>query len=80
MRVVYDLAPVIADIIDAHCAGTSARQRFLRSCLLAEWSETRSMVEGMLVEPWRLRGYQEMRLREFLDLLPPERGARADAA
>jgi hypothetical protein len=28
------------------------------------------MVEGMLAEPWMLRGYQEARLREFLELLP----------
>lgn len=28
------------------------------------------MVEGMLAEPWLLRGYQENRLREFLELLP----------
>ena len=30
---------------------------------------TKAMVEGMLVEPWRLIGYQERRLREFLELL-----------
>ena len=28
------------------------------------------MVEGMLAEPRVLRGYQEARLREFLELLP----------
>jgi len=28
------------------------------------------MVEGMLAEPWVLRGNQEVRLREFLELLP----------
>ena len=28
------------------------------------------MVEGMLAESWVLRGYQEARLREFLELLP----------
>ena len=28
------------------------------------------MVQGMLAEPWLLRGYQENRLREFLELLP----------
>jgi len=27
------------------------------------------MVEGMLAEPWRLRGHQERRLREFRDLI-----------
>ena len=33
-------------------------------------AETKCMVEGMLAEPWHLRGYQEIRLREFLDLVP----------
>jgi hypothetical protein len=28
------------------------------------------MVEGMLAEPWVLRGYQEERLRDFLRLVP----------
>ena len=28
------------------------------------------MIEGMLAEPWHLRGYQEIRLREFLALIP----------
>jgi hypothetical protein len=28
------------------------------------------MVQGMLAEPWLLRGYQEDRLREFLELMP----------
>jgi hypothetical protein len=27
------------------------------------------MIEGMLAEPWHLRGHQEARLREFLRLL-----------
>jgi hypothetical protein len=35
------------------------------------------MVEGMLVEPRLLRGYQENRLREFLKLLPVRDTARA---
>jgi len=30
------------------------------------------MVEGMLAEPWHLIGYQENRLREFLELLQVE--------
>jgi hypothetical protein len=30
------------------------------------------MVEGMLAEPWQLIGYQENRLREFLELLRVE--------
>ncbi len=33
------------------------------------------MVEGMLAEPWHLRGYQETRLREFLELLKLDRGS-----
>ena len=28
---VYDLAPVIADVILAHCPGTSARDEFVRA-------------------------------------------------
>jgi hypothetical protein len=28
------------------------------------------MVEGMLAEPWHLKGYQEIRLREFMQMLP----------
>jgi hypothetical protein len=70
MQAAYDLAPVIADVISAHCPGTSARQTFIRACFLGDWVEAKSMVEGMLAEPWVLRGYQEARLREFLDLLP----------
>jgi hypothetical protein len=70
MPAVYDLAPVIAEIIAAHCPGTSAKRRFLHACLGCEWLEVRSMVDGMLVEPGRLRGYQEARLREFRELLP----------
>jgi hypothetical protein len=32
------------------------------------------MVEGMLAEPWHLKGYQEPRLRECLELLQLEYG------
>jgi hypothetical protein len=32
------------------------------------------MLEGMLAEPWHLKGYQEARLQEFLDLLQLGRG------
>ena len=46
------------------------RERFLRACLSGHWDEAKSMIEGMLQEPTLLRGYQESRLREFLDLLP----------
>ena len=56
MRAAYDLAPVIADVISAHCRGTSARQTFMRACILGDWPEARSMVEGMLAEPGLLRG------------------------
>jgi len=65
----YELALVVADIISAHCPGSSARARFLQTCIGTEWDEAASMVEGLLAEPWRLRGYQERRLREFLDLV-----------
>jgi hypothetical protein len=70
MQAVYELAPVIGDVIAAHCPETSARQIFMQAVFRGEWIEARSMVEGMLAEPWVLRGYQETRLREFLDLLP----------
>jgi len=65
----YELALVVADIISAHCRGTSARARFLQTCIGTEWDEAANMVEGMLAEPWRLVGYQEKRLREFRDLV-----------
>jgi hypothetical protein len=70
VQAVYELAPVIGDVIAAHCPETSARQIFMQAVFRGEWIEARSMVEGMLAEPWVLRGYQETRLREFLDLLP----------
>jgi hypothetical protein len=69
MQGVYDLAPVIAEIISGHCAGTRAREDFVQACLHGDWDEAKVMVEGMLAEPWHLIGYQERRLREFLDLL-----------
>lgn len=72
MNAVYEIVPVIGAIIGAHCRGTSAQQQFLRACLCADWFEARSMVEGMLAEPWLLRGRQEARLREFLEMLPAE--------
>ena len=70
MQPVYELAPVIADVISAHCPGTAAREHFVRAYLGGHWHEAKSMVEGMLAEPWHLRGYQEFRLREFLALMP----------
>jgi hypothetical protein len=69
MQAVYHLVLVIADVIAAHCPGTSARPNFIRACVLGEWEEAKSMVEGMLAEPWVLRFNQEARLREFLELL-----------
>jgi hypothetical protein len=69
VKIAYELAPVIADIISAHCPGTSAREEFMRACFRGHWGETREMVQGMLAEPWHLRGYQEARLREFLHLV-----------
>ena len=69
MQIVYELAPVIADIIAAHCPGTAAREEFLRACLGGHWDEASEMVQGMLAEPWHLKGHQKARLQEFLELL-----------
>ena len=66
---VFDVAPVIADIIASHCPGTRARHDFVRACIGEDWDDVRAMVEGMLAEPWLLRGYQEARLRQFLELV-----------
>jgi hypothetical protein len=75
MQVVYELAPVITEIISAHCPGTRARDEFVHACVHGEWDDATAMIEGMLAEPWHLRGYQENRLREFLELLKLDRGA-----
>ena len=69
MQVVYQLAPLIADIISAHCPGPRAREEFVRACVHGDWYEAKEMVEGMLAEPQYLIGYQENRLREFLELI-----------
>jgi hypothetical protein len=69
MQVLYDIAPVIADIISAHCPGTQARERFMHACIRGDWTEVKDMIEGVLSEPWQLKGYQESRLRTFLELL-----------
>jgi len=45
MQVVYQLAPLIADIISAHCAGTRAREEFVRACVHGDWYEAKEMVE-----------------------------------
>jgi hypothetical protein len=70
MQPVYELAPVIGAIISAHCPNTGAEQAFMRACIREQWDEATAMVEGMLAEPWHLRGYQEGQLREFLELVP----------
>jgi hypothetical protein len=77
MQAVYELTPVIAAIISGHCPGTRAPDQFVSACVRGDWSEAKAMVEGMLAEPWHLIGYQENRLREFLDLLQVEGGAFA---
>jgi hypothetical protein len=74
VQVIYELAPVIADVISAHCQGTRARADFVRACLLGDWDDAKVMVEGMLAEPWHLHGYQETRLREFLELVHVKQG------
>ena len=38
------------------------------------WDEATAMVEGMLAEPWQLKGHQESRLREFLQLVQVNQG------
>jgi hypothetical protein len=77
LQAIYELVPVIGDVIDAHCPGTKARSDFIRACLHGHWDEARGMIEGMLAEPSMLRGYQESRLREFLELLPVKDSATA---
>jgi hypothetical protein len=37
-------------------------------------NDAAEMTGGMLAEPWHLKGYQEPRLREFLELLQLEQG------
>jgi hypothetical protein len=75
MQVAYELAPVIAEIISAHCPGTRARDEFVHACVYGQWDDAKEKVEGMLAEPWHLRGHQETRLREFLELLKLDRGS-----
>ena len=77
MQMVLDLAPVIGTIISAHCPGTGAKEEFLRACVYGHWGEASAMVEGMLAEPWHLQGYQETRLREFLQLVQVREGMAA---
>ena len=77
MQIVFELAPVIGTIISAHCPGTGASEEFVRSCVYGHWDEATAMVEGMLAEPWHLKGYQESRLREFLELVQVNQGSVA---
>jgi hypothetical protein len=72
MHALYELVPVIGEVIASHCRAET-RSRFVRSCLRGEWDDARAMIEGMLAEPWLLKGHQETRLREFLELLNIDR-------
>jgi hypothetical protein len=78
-RGLYDMMLVIADVISAHCPGTTARERFFRASLTEDWEEVRCLIDGMLAEPWHLRGNQEQRLQEFLDLVPVGSSSRTVA-
>ena len=62
---IFNSALVIADVIASHCRATSVRQQFMMACVAADWNEVLSMIEGMLAEPWHLKGHQETRLRDF---------------
>ena len=77
MQVVFELAPVIGAIISAHCRGIGAGEEFMRECFRGHWDEATAMVEGMLAEPWHLKGHQETRLREFLQLVQVDQGSVA---
>jgi hypothetical protein len=73
MQIIYELVPVIADVISAHCSGTHEREDFVRACVHGHWDDAAEMIEGMLAEPWHLKGYQEARLRDFQRLLKMDR-------
>ena len=77
MQIVFELTPVIGTIISAHCPGTGASEEFVHACVYGHWDEVTAMVEGMLAEPWHLKGYQESRLREFLELVQVNQGSGA---
>jgi hypothetical protein len=78
MAPIYTLVPVIADVIDSHCGG-KARETFVSACVSGHWDEAGAMIEGMLAEPWHLRGHQEVRLRDFQELLQLRQGAARPA-
>jgi hypothetical protein len=65
----FDQCPVApsADVIDALCGGTKSSEHLcaLRQQIL----EVEAMIEGMLAEFWRWRGYQEDRLHNYQELL-----------
>jgi len=69
VQIIYELAPVIADVIAAH-NGPIARGHFIRICVHGHFHEAKSIIEDMLADPEHLRGHQEARLREFLELMP----------
>jgi hypothetical protein len=73
MQIIYELVLVIADVISAHCSGTRAGEEFVRACVHGHWGDAEEMIEGMLAEPWHLKGYQEARLRDFQRLLQIDR-------
>ena len=75
MPLIYTLVPVIADVIDAHCRGSKARETFVSACLNGHWNEAGAMIEGLLAEPRHLRGHQEDRLRDFQELLQLRQGS-----
>jgi hypothetical protein len=66
---VYELAPLIADIISSHCPGSSARERSLHASIGADWDEARSMIDGMLAEPWHLSA-RARRSRPYISASP----------
>jgi hypothetical protein len=68
MQAVYELAPVIGEIIAAHRPRSHARDEFMRACWYGHWDEAVDMAQSVLAEPQHLRGYQGDRLREFLEL------------
>jgi hypothetical protein len=50
-----------------------AGEEFVRACVHGHWGDAEEMIEGMLAEPWHLKGYQEARLRDFQRLLQIDR-------
>src|SRR6185295_16874990 len=46
MQVAYELAPVIAEIISAHCPGTRARDEFVHACVYGQWEDAHGNGRG----------------------------------